>query len=315
MPQQSQRIRFAQLSDVHLMPQTAERSWWMTDSPEAQLRRAIVALSAMADLDFVVITGDLVDQADPASFQQFQAILQELPVPYYISVGNHDIDSRRRGGRFDRSQFMDWCGEQFSFQPAGTGWVDYSLSPMPGVRLIALDASIGRFPKPQGTIRPIQLEWLEAELQAHGDQWVILLIHQPPLASVLFRKYRVIPEEAAALRKLLHQHPQVAVVLSGHLHIPILYTHHRLPYLVAPPLVGPVSAFRVFELDPPALTCRQSQGNLRYHWHHLPQGTSDPRPLWHGMFMGRPQDRHGELRLQIPARWQHSLAVPLGTER
>ncbi len=182
------------------------------------------------------------------------------------------------------------------------------------MQLIALDASLGRFPKPRGRLRPIQLEWLAAELQAHRDRWVILLIHQPPVASVFFRKYRVVPEEAATLRRLLRQHPQVAVVLSGHLHIPILYTDHRLPYLIAPPLVGPVSAFRVFDLDPPTLAQRSTQAHLRYHWHHLPQGTTDPRPLWHGMFMGRPQDRHGELGLRIPTHWHQHRSL-LSTSR
>ncbi|MDX2270512.1 MAG: metallophosphoesterase [Cyanobacteriota bacterium] len=299
-------IKFAHLSDIHLMPPTGCRCWWMSEAPATQLRQAIAELQGIPDLDFVVFTGDLVDQADPASFEQFQEIVSQLSVPYYLSVGNHDIDTLRRRQRFDRSEFVQWCRQQFAFDLAPTGYVDYSLSPSPGLRLIALDASIGTFPDPQGLLRPGQLQWLAEQLTTYAHQWILLLIHQPPLAPLLYRKYRVLPDIALSLRRLLESHGGVAAVLSGHLHVPKVTLHHHIPYLVAPALIGPVSAFRVIEL---ALASGGDYGWLRYHWHPVQALSASPQPLWHGLVMGKPWDRRGEKRIRIPAAWTSPLPL------
>lgn len=302
----TERIRFAQVSDIHLMPETGCRCWWMSESPRRQLEAAIAHLNQVPDLRFVVFTGDLVDQADPASFQCFQEILSQLQVPYYLSLGNHDIDTLGRKGRFNRDQFVRWCQDQFPLQLAPTGYVDYSLAPLPGIRLIALDASLGRFPLPQGVLRPAQLHWLSEHLQSVPEEWLILLIHQPPFTSarqmdsVLFRKYRVLTEQALALHDILASHGRVVAVLSGHLHVPKMYVRDGIPYLTAPPLVGPISALRVFELD-----VNPRRGILRYHWVNLLE--LDPSPLWHGLVMGTRRDRWGE----IPLRVKGSQSLPL----
>ncbi|MFS8901946.1 metallophosphoesterase [Synechococcus sp. H60.2] len=293
----TQRICFAQVSDVHLMPETGCRCWWMSDSPRHQLEAAVAHLNQVPDLHFVVFTGDLVDQADPESFELFQEILAQLRVPYYLSLGNHDVDTLRRKGRFDREQFIRWCQSQFPLFPAPTGYVDYSLSPLPGIRLIALDASLGPFPLPQGVLRPSQLRWLGEHLQAVSEEWLILLIHQPPFIAptqvdaVVFRNYRLHREPAAALHALLASHGRVVAVLSGHLHVPKVQVRDGIPYLTAPPLVGPVSALRLFEVD-----LNPRRGILRYHWvYPLDPG---PRPLWHGLVMGTRRDRWGQIPLR-----------------
>lgn len=290
-------IKFAQVSDTHLMPKHACRCWWMVDSPADQLRLCVESLQAIPDLDFVVFTGDLVDQADPASFREFQSILQELPIPYFLSVGNHDIDSHGRRGRFNRAQFLEWCQEQFTFTPAPTGFAEYSLSPCPGFRILSIDASLGPFPASQGALRPIQLEWIASELKTHAQDWILVLIHQPPLASVLFRRYRILPEQARQLHRLFLHHQrvnqgQIMGVLSGHFHIPKVDVNQGIPYLVAPALVGPVSAFRVFQLEiqPNYASC------LHYTWH--PMSSADPSPLWHGLVGGIHADRWGQILLK-----------------
>jgi 3',5'-cyclic AMP phosphodiesterase CpdA len=257
-------------------------------------------LQAIPDLDFVVFTGDLVDQADEESFREFRALVQQLQVPYYLCAGNHDLDISGQSGRFDRQDFLNWCRGQFDFDPAPTGYVDYSVTVRPGLQLLCLDASLGTFPDPQGTLRPMQLQWLQAELDTHAHAAVLVLIHQPPVAnSPLFRKYKVLPPEAATFRRILASHPRILGVLSGHLHVPKVYVRHQIPYLIAPPLVGPVSAFRVFEIhgNPDSRA-----GTLTYTWHHILPDEA-PRPLWHGLVMGHHADRWGSLAVSLPSQW------------
>ncbi len=279
----------------------------MSESPDEQLAQAIEQVNAIPDLDFVVITGDLVDEADPASFERFRILAQTINVPYYISVGNHDIDIHRHEGRFNRADFTHWCQTQFDFDLAPTGFVDYSVSPLPGIRLIAIDASLGTHPDPQGTVRPIQRNWLEQELNTHAHELAIVLIHQPPVAtSPLFWEYRILPEEAGPLRRILSHSGSVAAVLSGHLHVPKMYTRQEIPYLVAPPVIGPVSAFRVFEIETDPAS---EYGVLRYRWQFVEHAPNEARPLWHAVVMGHFWDRRGETAIRIPAQWhQRTLA-------
>lgn len=295
-------MKFAQLTDLHIMPASACRCWWMPDAAETLLQKAIHQLNRIPDLDFVVLTGDLVDRADRWSFECLRQHLATLRVPYYTSVGNHDIDTQ--GRRQNRADFMAWCRLQFRFELAATGYVDYVASPLPGLKIVALDASLGPFPHPQGRIRPEQLRWLQAVLEQYADDGILVLIHQPPLASVLFRKYRVIPEESKALQQVLHNHRHIIGVLSGHLHVPKLYCRRGISYFTSPPLVGPVSAFRVFEVEPDGTDLL-----LRYDWQFVTTAAQTSRPLWHGMMMGSRRDRHGAIRIPLPAHWPDPALV------
>ncbi|MEM9511484.1 MAG: metallophosphoesterase [Cyanobacteria bacterium P01_E01_bin.48] len=304
------RLKFVQLSDIHLMRPGDCRCWWMTDSPDKLLQQAIAQVNAIPDLDFAVFTGDLVDKADAACFQRFQAIVSQLNVPYYCSVGNHDIDDvppeLAVGDRFNRHDFIGWCRNQFFFKPAPTGLAEFSASPRPGIHLIAIDASIGTHPDPQGVIRSQQLEWLQSELDAHPHDVVIVLIHQPPIASVFFRKYRILPAQAKQLCRVLASHSHVAAVLSGHLHVPKMYARHSTAFLTAPPLIGPVSAFRTIEIAAvasPAPSSRPAWGQLIYRWHRVRLDEAAPTPLWHAFAMGTRSDRQGIFSVNLPPSW------------
>lgn len=300
-------MKFAQLSDIHLMPESACRCWWMHESAQVLLEQAIEQINGIPDIDFVVLTGDLVDRADPWSFERLQEVLGRLRIPYWASVGNHDFDQQQRRGRFGRQAFIEWCERQFAFDLAPTGFVDYVASPMPGLKIVALDASLGPFPYPQGRIRPEQLDWLQQTLNTYADEGILVLVHQPPLASrMLFRKYRILPDESLALRRVLQSHQHIVGVLSGHLHVPKVYRRRGIPYLTAPSVIGPVSAFRVFDVQQEYSPRWDNSLVVRYDWHLLPM--KDPRPFWHGLMMGGRRDRRGQYRIPQPDQWQGSLA-------
>ncbi|GAB4215262.1 MAG: phosphodiesterase [Synechococcales cyanobacterium] len=303
------RLRFVQLSDTHIMAGTIRQSWWMPGSPTDQLCQAFRQIGELGDVDFVVITGDLVDGADAESYALLEELLATCPVPFYLSVGNHDLIDvmslrcqerlQKTRPRYARPQALSWLQRQFSFQVAPTGFLDYSLSPYLGVRLIVLDSSIdtlvdGDLACSVGVLKPPQLDWLATELAAHPDEWVVVLVHHPPFVTAisrpwspfLFREYRILPAMARQLHDTLRRHPRIATVLSGHWHLPQLYQQHGIPYLTAPGLVGPIPAFRVFDLD-------LEDGTLRYTWHTVRSATPRPVPLWAPLACGRPWDRQG----------------------
>src|SRR5262249_25723372 len=59
-----------------------------------------------------------------------------------------------------------------------------------------------------GLVVPGQAPWLERELAAAGDRWVIVVSHQPLASS----------ERGDELLSVLDRHPRVIAALSGHTH-------------------------------------------------------------------------------------------------
>jgi hypothetical protein len=57
-------------------------------------------------------------------------------------------------------------------------------------------------------VTPGQPAWLAAELEAAGERWVIVVSHQPLVAS----------EGGAQLLALLDRHPRVIAAIAGHTH-------------------------------------------------------------------------------------------------
>lgn len=111
--------RFAHFTDVHFKGDT-ER---LTD---------VVNIINMADVDFAVFTGDLVEDSDFAA--PALAILRRLKVPLYGIPGNHD--------HWSRSNFTLF---RESFASTGGRWLQDETVDLPGapVRIIGLDQLTG----------------------------------------------------------------------------------------------------------------------------------------------------------------------------
>ena len=85
--------------------------------------------------------------------------------------------------------------------------LDYALDVGSRVRLIVLDL-VRRGGGSGGLVSAHQPAWLERQLAAAGDRWVIVVSHQPLASSV----------GGELLLGLLDRHPRVIAALSGHVH-------------------------------------------------------------------------------------------------
>ncbi len=87
------------------------------------------------------------------------------------------------------------------------GSLDYHADIAPQLRLIVLDLA-RRGGGSGGLVTPDQPGWLQTELQAAEDRWIIVVSHQPLESS----------QGGEQLLALLDQHPRVIAALSGHTH-------------------------------------------------------------------------------------------------
>lgn len=111
------------------------------------------------------------------------------------------------------------AGHGFS-SPGGPAW--YSVSPVPGLRLIGLDSSdvlepVPGLPYDLGCISRAGREFLQGELDAASarGEWVIVATHHPSGDLEVLYGSALGPVE---FRGLLNQYPNVVVHLAGHRH-------------------------------------------------------------------------------------------------
>jgi hypothetical protein len=193
---------------------------WAADLDAAYaILEAGVARLAAEDLDLVLHVGDLVESSrEPdevrRDFARAAAILDRLPVPWYLAPGDHDVNPPRyRQDSPDRSRerlFQELYGERAP-QVRRHPWHSFDAA---GLHVVALDSQQALHADPRfgdtflARIREDQLAWLEADLASRPGAPTVVFLHQP-----LWYQW----SGWQPVHELLRRHRVVAVV-SGHLH-------------------------------------------------------------------------------------------------
>jgi 3',5'-cyclic-AMP phosphodiesterase len=189
-----------QITDVHLVPEGARLAGGLDPAPP--LAAALEAVAAAGtDVAALLLTGDLADGGDAASYARLRRMLEPVAVPVVCAAGNHD----------DRAALREHLlGEPHSAAP-----FDH-VTRIGGLRVIVLDSTVpGRA---GGELDPDQLAWLAAELADPAPDGTVLALHHPPLPSPSRLMQGMGLRDSARLGAVLDG-SDVRVVLSGHTHV------------------------------------------------------------------------------------------------
>jgi hypothetical protein len=146
-------------------------------------------------LDFFCALGDLAHDASEAEVAAAKAAFDSVGVPYYVTIGNHDLYQREGWQRYKST----WGRSTYSVTIGGR------------LKLIFLDTA-------DGMLGETQFEWLEEQLADTLPRHKIVGTHFPiysgerPLWGRLARA-----AERYRLLSLLHEHG-VEAWCSGHIH-------------------------------------------------------------------------------------------------
>lgn len=192
----------AQITDTHITP-PGTLFMGIVDTAAA-LSRAVAALNQLDPVpDLVVLTGDLVEHAEPEEYDYLRSLLAPLRIPSLVIPGNHDArEPMRRAfigdGYLPREGFLNYVAEH---------------DPL---RIIGLDTLIPG--EGGGLLCPDRLDWLQRTLAAAPDRPALVLMHHPPFVTGIAPMDRAGLGGAAALAEIIRHHPQVERLLCGHLH-------------------------------------------------------------------------------------------------
>lgn len=193
------QLRFVQLSDTHIRKDylTGPLHGMFTSlvSPEKKLR-GILAEIRKEELDFVVISGDLVHEGSEADYQQLKTIIEEADfrVPVLLALGNHD----------KKEAFCHVFGLELM---NGRYYYFYQIREWKIIVLDSADTEHG-----MGEIDEEQIKWLE---QIYNERDKILVFMHHPLFwddSLL-----QIGKNRKRLIEILAR-PNVRGVFCGHVH-------------------------------------------------------------------------------------------------
>ena len=193
----------AQLSDLHACPPGA-RFKDRVDT-NAALTAAVAALKRAKPLpDAVLVTGDLTEDGDAASYGVVREALSALPMPSFVMPGNHD-DRETLRAAFPDADYLPRDGPFLSFS-----------TDLQTIRLIALDTVVPG--EAGGALCDQRLAWLERELDAAKGRPVVIAMHHPPFDCGIGHMDQMGCRGHEALRALLEPHPNVERIICGHVH-------------------------------------------------------------------------------------------------
>ena len=184
--------------------------------PTAQSLEAVLQKlkELRSQLDLILLTGDLSQDGTEESYRHLQELLAPLQLPTYWLTGNHDCFPT-----MERSLKFPFIHPQKAFQLGGWNFLLLN-SAVPG--------------KVHGYLSSEILNWLEFQLQ-HGENKPTLVgLHHPPFLVNSNWLDTSTLQNSEDLFAVLDRHPQVKLVIFGHIHQNFQQQRQDVEYLGTP---------------------------------------------------------------------------------
>jgi 3',5'-cyclic AMP phosphodiesterase CpdA len=206
----------AQLSDLHLGDDPKRGA-----DPTSSLEAVLAGLARLPNpLDAIVVTGDVSDHGKRKEYRLARELLDATGVPVHVMPGNHD----------DRAKLR----EAFALPGEGDAPIDYEVDLGP-LAMVVVDSTAPGEEEP-GRFALAQLKRLDRVLTDLGEKPTIIAMHHSPLPTAMpgWDGANLIPAEDRALAEVIARHPQVRLIIGGHLHRVATSTLAGRPVLAAP---------------------------------------------------------------------------------
>jgi Icc protein len=187
----------AQITDTHLF---AESDGQMYGIPTAKSLEAVInkLKQLQPQPDILLLTGDLSQDETPASYYRLTSLITPLQIPTYWIPGNHDIlpvmEAALNTPPISSAKFFNLGGWQFLLLRTN----------VPG--------------RVEGQLSPENLEWLDFKLRQTRDRPALIALHHAPIPIGSQWMDDISLHNPEPLLKIVDRHPQVKIVLCGHIH-------------------------------------------------------------------------------------------------
>jgi len=216
-------VYFVHISDTHIGPNPDYSQYGSSPLPCA--RRLVEVINDLPHKpDFVIHTGDVVADPDPAAYQSAARTFAMLNVPIYYVNGNHDTAA-------DIRHFLPMGPHKN--EGSDPDRLSYSFE-VSGFRFLVLDARGPDEIDPNGLLPQSQID-LAAKVISEGDQPLAIFIHHPvlPMNSIWMDENMLILNGRELHEVLLSGAHRLRGVFHGHIHQPMQTFSDGIMYVSA----------------------------------------------------------------------------------
>ena len=204
-------MKFIHISDTHLV---AHGEGHYASDPAYKLKKAIESINTYQnDADFVVITGDLTDKGELLVYYDLKSILDNLLIPYYLIIGNHD----------NRDNYFAAFNDKYNYESFAQLNVIKNDS-----LLLFLDTKIGDWH--DGGFCESRFKWLENKLEENKHLPSYLFMHHPPFII----NHKHMDNIGFGLKEdfwnIIEKYKNVKHIFFGHVHLLISGVYRGVGY-------------------------------------------------------------------------------------
>jgi 3',5'-cyclic-AMP phosphodiesterase len=193
-----------QLSDPHVGSLWSGDGSGVDDAAEA-LARALASVERTLGgaPDAVIVTGDIAHTGTDAEYELAKALLDGIGVPVHAIPGNHDD----RAGLYRHFPLVGIESSEFGY-----------AVPVGPLRLVGLDTTVPG--SAHGALDGERVAWLDETLGEDGRAPTIVAMHHPPLLTGVpsLDAIGIDAVQRAAFGEAVAGHPQVQLIIAGHVH-------------------------------------------------------------------------------------------------
>jgi len=247
-PRVDDAVRLAVVADTHLCEN--EDSYQKVYRPTSVFERVVKDINDR-DVDATVSVGDLTLEGRKAEYGLVESAIAHLDAPFVSVPGNHDVRKT-----FDSHPGIPVTEFADRYAPDGLPFA----TDIGGQTILGLDSASAAevSDSHDGFVGESQTEWLDRRLGDGGDP-IVFVHHNLPGAIDQFDDYRQaadpslgtppVLEAPAPLVDVLSAH-DVSLVLSGHLHLPMVATSSGVRELLVPSTATFPQGYYLLDVEP-----------------------------------------------------------------
>lgn len=237
---------FAQITDVHL-PDKIKQPIIKRDytHSEDNLRCAIRSINDNSTIQYVFFTGDLVDRSYKELYEKFFDIANYLNKPYYVCLGNHDINSPMGLNKTESLKIIQKLSRYHQYYP------NYCVELNNDFLAVMLDGTNDYVPDTRGYFNKNTIQWLDNVLEENKDKKVIIFQHFPivePSDGNLYAKLHRVRNKHKLI-STIKKYGNVIMVVSGHYHQSGEFEKYGMKHFSTPALFLTPSYYRIIKID------------------------------------------------------------------
>lgn len=241
-------LNVVQISDTHISDR-GDTSYKLLSSSKKLLKDAIKTVNTLGGVDFVMFTGDMVDQPFVESYKDFFTILADLNYPSLMTFGNHDsvmcpADGNECPEGLTKEEALDIikkCNRNYVFDKTY-----YAFTPKTDYRIVVLDPVISDEITSNGFMTDEQLEFLDNELSQNQDKVVVIFQHHPVIEPFVSEGHQI--RNFDKYIDILSKYKNPILICSGHYHATKIFREKNLIFVSTPSLVTYPNAFRYIKI-------------------------------------------------------------------